>query len=196
MAFGAVLSLMLVNASKVIRSDGSRVILKQNPSWKSEFIGLYETIRYEPFVILLFPMFWSSNWFYTYQMNNVNAAYFDTPTRALNSFLYWAAQIIAAAMLGPLLDLKYFRRSVRAKAALFGLFIITMAVWGGGYAWQKGYTRESVDPDNGFERWNFTHDGYVAPMFLYLFYGWYDAMWQGVVYWYVLPFYLSIRCSP
>ena len=35
MFFGAVLALLLVNASDVIRADGSRVILMKHPSWKS-----------------------------------------------------------------------------------------------------------------------------------------------------------------
>ncbi|KAK9311132.1 major facilitator superfamily [Lipomyces starkeyi] len=177
---GAVLAVFLVDAQKIIRSDGSKVILMKNPTWKSEFIGLWATIRSEPFIILLFPMFWSSNWFYTYQMNSVNGAHFDTRTKALNDFLYWFAQIVAASILGPILDLKYFRRSIRAKAALIGLFSLTMVIYGGGYAFQKQYTRGS--PDNN-EDW--TTSGYAGPMFLYFFYGLFDACWQGIVYWFL-----------
>jgi hypothetical protein len=40
MFFGAVLGLLLVNASDVIHEDGSRVILMKNPSWQSELWGL------------------------------------------------------------------------------------------------------------------------------------------------------------
>lgn len=188
MGFGAFLALLLVNADKVIRHDGSRVILKKNPSLKSEIIGLWDTLRFNPYVLLLFPMFWSSNWFYAYQMNGVNGAYFNTRTKALNGLLYWFAQILSALFLGPLLDLKYFRRSVRAKASLILLFAVTMAIWGGGFAWQKQYTRASVLPPNKggtFDAWDWTHRGYVGPMFLYIFYGMYDGVWQGCVYWYV-----------
>ena len=82
------------------------------------------------------------------------------------------------------------------------LFTLTMVIWGGGWAWQKNYTRESVDPDTtNFEHWDWTHSGYAGPMFLYFFYGFYDAVWQGVIYWSVfspllrlnrhLPFNLS-----
>jgi hypothetical protein len=89
MFFGAVLALLLVNASDVIRDDGSRVILMKNPSWHSELWGLYETAKFEPFIVLLFPMFFVSNWFYVYQQNSMNGAYFNTRTRALSSMLYW-----------------------------------------------------------------------------------------------------------
>ncbi|EAU31587.1 conserved hypothetical protein [Aspergillus terreus NIH2624] len=185
MFFGACLALLLCDAKKVIRRDGSRVIVMKNPTWKTELYGLYDTLKNEPFVVLLFPMFWSSNWFYTYQGNAINVAYFNTRTRALNSFLYWFAQIAAATVIGPLLDMTYFRRSVRARGAWVILFVLTMVIWGGGWAWQKNYTRETVDVKKGFEHWDWTHSGYAGPMFLYFFYGFYDAVWQGVIYWYM-----------
>lgn len=187
MAFGACLALLLCDADKVVRPDGSRVILMKNPSWKTEFIGLWETISSEPWIIMLFPMFWSSNWFYTYQMNGVNGAYFNTRTKALNNFLYWFAQIVAASILGPLLDIERVRRTTRARIALMVLFVLTMAIWGGGYVWQKKYTRADVSDDaikaGLFTPADWKTPGYVGPMFLYFFYGMYDAVWQGIVYW-------------
>lgn len=187
MAFGAVLALFLCDADKVVRSDGSRVVLMKNPSWKTEIFGLWETISSEPWIVLLFPMFWSSNWFYTYQMNGVNGTYFNTRTKALNNFLYWFAQIVAAVLIGPLLDIGRIRRTTRARIALVVLFVLTMAIWGGGYAWQVRYTREDVD-EAAIKAGKFTPadwktPGYVGPMFLYFFYGMYDAVWQGFVYW-------------
>ncbi|KAJ5773185.1 Major facilitator superfamily domain general substrate transporter [Penicillium paradoxum] len=185
MAAGAVLALCLCDADKIVRSDGSRVILMKQPSWKTEIVGLWDTLRQEPWIVLLFPMFWSSNWFYIYQQNAINGAYFNTRTKALNGFLYWFAQIVAAVIIGPLLDIKSIRRTVRAKAALVGLFILTVVIWGGGYAWQKRYDRDDVNPEihPEFKGWDWTTKGYVGPMFLYFFYGMYDAIWQGIVYW-------------
>jgi hypothetical protein len=187
MFIGACLALFLCNASDVVRADGSRVILMKNPSWQSEFIGLWETIRFEPFIILLFPMFWSSNWFYTYQQNAVNGARFSTRTKALNSLLYYLAQIIAAVILGYALDVDKIRRTIRAKIAWGTLFVLTMVIWGGGYAYEKTYTRDSVNPklNPNFVPTDWTSSGYVGPMFLYIFYGFYDALWQATVYWYV-----------
>lgn len=193
MFIGACLALFVIDGRHVIRSDGTKVVLMQNPSWRSEIMGLYTTLVSEPLVILLFPMFFSSNWFYTYQQNAINAAYFNTRTRALNDFLYWFAQIVAATIIGPLLDLESIRRTVRAKAMMAILFALTLAIYGGGYAWQKKYTRADVNVDStDFQPWDWTHTGYVGPMFLYFFYGFYDAVWQGAVYWYVLSFVLSL----
>lgn len=184
---GAVLALLLCNANDIIRKDGSRVILKKNPSWQSEFIGLWETLRFEPFIVFLFPMFFASNWFYVYQQNAVNGARFTTRTKALNSLLYWLAQIIAAWITGVLVDVQKVRRSVRAKLTWVVLLVFTFALWGGGYAYQKQYTRESVDPllNSSYEPTDWTSDGYVGPMFLYIFYGFYDAVWQACIYWYM-----------
>ena len=67
--------------------------------------------------LLLFPLFWASNWFYTYQFNDVNGAKFNLRTRSLNVVLAYLAQIIGSFMTGYALDMKRFRRATKAKAA-------------------------------------------------------------------------------
>ena len=167
-----------------MRKDGSRIILIKNPTWKTEILGLWETIWSEPYIVLLWPMFFSSNWFYTYQFNDVNLAQFNTCTRALNSTLYWTSQIVGAMVFGFALDFHKFRRTVRAKAAWVALFVLTFAIWGGGYAFQKQYTRAEVNQD-GYVKHDWTDSAYIGPMFLYIFYGFYDAAWQTCVYWFM-----------
>jgi hypothetical protein len=184
MFLGAILALFLADAGNIIREDGSKVILMKNPTWTSEFVGLWETIRTETYIILLFPMFFASNWFYTYQFNAVNAAHFNTRTRALNNTLYWISQIVGAFVFGYALDLSKVRRTIRAKAALGALFAITMIIWGGGWAWQsKQESREIVTDLKYTGQMDWLSDGYVGVMFLYMFYGFYDAAWQTCIYW-------------
>ncbi|KAH0087414.1 MFS general substrate transporter, partial [Aureobasidium melanogenum] len=184
-ACGAALAWCLVDAKSVVRNDGSRIILMKNPTWKSELMGLWETIRSDPYIICLFPMFFASNWFYTYQFNGVNLAYFNTRTRALNNTLYWTAQIVGAFVFGFCLDYSKIRRTVRAKIAWVVILVLTLAIFGGGYDFQKGYTRESVSKDAHYVSKDWTDSGYVGPMFLYIFYGFYDAAWQTCVYWFM-----------
>jgi hypothetical protein len=180
--------LFLCDADKVQREDGSHVILMKNPSWQSEIVGLWDTLRLSPWIVLLFPMFFASNIFYTYQQNGLNAAAFNTRTRALNSLLYWLAQIFGAVIFGYALDFP-MRRSVRAKASLAILFTLTFAIWGGGYAWQrKQPTRawSKANPDKVFlADWTSGGELFIGPMFLYIFYGFYDACWQTSIYWYM-----------
>lgn len=121
-----------------------------------------------------------SNWFYAYHFNSVNGAYFDIRTRSLNSLLYWLMQMVGAFFFGSLLDIKRFSRSTRAKVIWCLLVTITLGIWGGGYAFQKQYTRENVKADT-----DWTSSNYIGPMFLYMFYGFYDAAFQTCTYWLV-----------
>jgi hypothetical protein len=181
MALGFFLAFSLVDSKYVQRSDGSHVVVMKNPTWKSEIKGLFEVLKTDWYIICLFPMFLASNWFYTYQFQDVNAAFYNIRTRALNNTLYWLSQIIGAYVIGYALDINV-RRTLRAKAVWAFLLVITFAIWGGGYAFQKRFTREEA-ASKSFVPMDFTHHGYVGPMFLYMFYGLYDSMWQTAVYW-------------
>lgn len=176
--FGALLAVCMVDSKNVRREDGSHIIAMKNPTWKTELMGLVQTFQTDPYIVMLFPMFLASNWFTTYQFNAVNASNFDVPTRALNNVLYWISQMIGAFTFGWLLDIARIPRSVRAKGVLVVMLAFTMAVWGGGYAFQKTFKREE-EPDT----MHFTDSGYIGPMFLYIFYGVYDAAFQTMVYW-------------
>ena len=156
----------------------------KHPSWKSEIFGLWETFLTDPYIIFLFPMFLASNWFYTYHFNDVNGAYFDTPTRALNGVVYWLMQIVGAYIFGFALDIKSFRRTTRAKIAWAALFSCIMIVWGFGYKFQKTYDRKFGE-DKIIIKKNWKDKGYAGPFVLFMFYGFSDAAWQTCVYWYM-----------
>lgn len=57
----------MVDPTKMIRTDGSFVTVPRHPSWKVEFYGLWVTLKTDPMILLLFPMFFASNWFYTWR---------------------------------------------------------------------------------------------------------------------------------
>lgn len=127
-------------------------------------------------------MFFASNWFYTYHFQDVNLPLFNIRTRALNSVLYYTAQIVGALIFGFALDTTRLSRPTRAKMAIILLFILTMVIWGGGYDLQKQYNRAEVSsPD--YVKIDWTDDRYIGRMFLYIFYGMYDSVWQTTTYW-------------
>lgn len=154
----------------------------KNPTWKTEIFGLWETLRSDPYIVFLFPMFFASNWFYTYQFNGVNHALFNVRTRALNSALYWLAQMFGAWVFGMALDYNNIRRTTRAKIAWAVMFVLTFVVWGGGYASQRKYTRKDTE-QNDWVVYDWTSPGFGGHMMLFICYGFYDAAWQTCVYW-------------
>lgn len=171
---GLSLAWCLVDAHHVRRADGSHVVLMKHPTWQSELLGLLEVLRTDTYILLLFPMFFASNWFYTYHFSAYNLPQFNVRTRALNNTLYWTSQIVSALIVGFALDIKAVRRTTKAKGALAILFVLTMVIWGGGYAWQKQYTRAETSPKE-YVRMDWTSSTYVGPMFLYMFYGFFDG---------------------
>lgn len=179
---GAVVGGTLISPLKVVRADGTHVIAMKHPSWKSEIVGMWEVLKAHSYIVALFPMFFASNWFYTYQFNAVNLAYFNIRTRSLNNVVYWSAQIIGAFAFGYGLDYPGIRRVTRARIGTGALFLLTIGIWAGGYVFQKGYTRESVTSGLTPKK-DWTDSGYIGPMFLYLFYGFFDAAWQTTAYW-------------
>jgi hypothetical protein len=181
---GAALAWTLVDAKDVVRDDGSKVIVMKHPSWKSEIVGLYQTFFTDPYIILLFPMFLASNWFYTYHFTEINAAYFNVRTRALNGVVYYIMQIVGAYVFGYALDIKGLRRTTRAKIAWGVLFATIMIIWGFGYMFQKTYDRAWAEDETN-EKKDWSDPGYAGPFVLYMFYGFSDAAWQTSVYWYV-----------
>ncbi|WBW70785.1 transmembrane transporter [Schizosaccharomyces osmophilus] len=182
MALGSILALLMVNPKKTVKEDGNLVHVKKSMGWKKELLGLVQILYKEYWILLLFPMFFSSNWFYTYQFNDVNLAYFNIRTRALNNLLYWFSQILGSAATAVLLDNPKMNRAVRARVGWVCVFVLVCVIWGGGLAFQLKYTRQSVNaPD--FEKVDFTHCGYTGYAFLYIFYGIMDSIWQNYSYW-------------
>ena len=135
-------------------------------------------------VILMLPLFFCANVFYSYQQNNVNGFTFNIRTRSLNSALYWMAQMLGGLLIGFVMDLPFYSlpRHTRAKIGWTLLFVTGMGIWGGGYAFQKWQDRRLAA---GLKQdVDYTQGGIsTGPIFLYIFYGCYDALWQGFSYW-------------
>lgn len=185
MGVGCLLTFLLLPPKQIRRGDGSRVATTTMQATRSsEAIAVLKLFK-DWRLLCLIPMFFSSNWFYTYQFNAVNGGgMFTTRTRALNGVLYWIAQLLGACLMGRLLDYHHAARWKRAVCGLGFLFVATMAIWGGGYAFQATYTRMSVKGLTVSEKIDFGNAGrYAGPMVLYAFYGFFDAVWQTYCYW-------------
>ncbi|KAF8252201.1 MFS general substrate transporter [Wilcoxina mikolae CBS 423.85] len=185
MIAGGVLAWFLVPPQKIIRKNGTRVQRLRHPSMISELKGLYETLFSDPYIILLFPFFWASNWFYTYQQNAYNLYMFNTRSRSFTGLWYWLAQIISALLFGWFLDHKKLTRRHRAIAGWGILFIIVNVVWGGGLKPDLGISRPpNADAAEGWYRGMDVYDkDFTWYCLLYVCYGLLDAAWQTYAYW-------------
>ncbi|KAF9349288.1 hypothetical protein BGX26_012383 [Mortierella sp. AD094] len=191
MVIGAFLSILLLPASKVIRKDGSHVTPVKYSSPIIELKSLLILFK-DWRMLVLFPMFFASNWFYTYQFT-YNSTNFTQRTRSLNSAIYWLAQIIASIMYGAFLDRPQWSRTTRARYGLVLLTVVLAAVWIGGLVNQRTFGPKSyiIDPATGnavknpadYHMIDAATSAYIGPFFLYFFFGFADAMYQGYSYW-------------
>ncbi|ANB15778.1 hypothetical protein AWJ20_3422 [Sugiyamaella lignohabitans] len=146
-----------------------------------EMVKLALSILCDWNIIFLLPMFLYANVFYSYQQNIVNGSTFNIRTRSLNGALYWFAQIFGGITMGALLDTRHLNRRKRALMGWAVLSIFGMVVWGGGYKFQLWSSKRILDGHK--QDLDFTDKQAIGPMFLYIFYGMFDALWQAYSYW-------------
>ncbi|KAF8942512.1 hypothetical protein BGZ47_006400 [Haplosporangium gracile] len=178
MGVGALTALSLAPASSVTHSNGDHIKIQEFPTWIGEIKAILKLFS-EWRMVVLIPMFLSSNWFYSYHFSTVNGRYFSIRTQSLNNILYWASQIGGSYSFARVLDYQGVNRRTRA---LWGLTIISaafIATWIGGIFFQRTYAIDMPKPNHDFKE----GASYVGPLFLYMFYGLNDAAWQTYIYW-------------
>lgn len=139
------------------------------------------------------------------EFNEYNDALFNIRARSLNNLVYWFAQILGSILIGFLLDRVTLPRRTRAFTAWIILLAMVFIVHTWAYFYQRcarrsltsflycrtdihirantrKYTRESLPPDSPDKYDIFTH-GYTGRIFLYIFCGLLDSMWQTTSYW-------------
>lgn len=181
MIVGWLLGLFICSPSRVRLAQLHAAVETEKHSIKGS-IEIVMRVLFKWRVLCMIPLFFSANVFYAYQQNIVNGETFNIRTRSLNGAFYWFAQMFGGLLIGVLLDLPFLSRPNRARLGWLVLLSTGMAIWGGGYAFQRWQDRrvaagliQDIDYTNGSIS--------TGPIFLYIFYGAYDALWQGFVYW-------------
>lgn len=178
---GAILSLAILHPSRVVRDDGTRCtgIKYSNVSTEAiEILKLFLNWK----LLLIVPAAWASNFFYSYQFNNVNGLMFNLRTRGLNNVFYWGAQMLGSVGIGYVLDFSFESRRTRGMVGI-GIGIVALlgtAIWGGGLANQLNYSRHDLPKRLDFKT---SGNDFAGPFVLYFSYGLLDAMFQSMVYW-------------
>lgn len=181
MAFGWLLGVFLCSPSRIRLAQLHKAVETEKHSVKG-IIKMAASTLLKWRVACMIPLFFSANVFYSYQQNNVNGLTFNIRTRSLNSALYWLAQMLGGLLIGLLLDMPWLDRSHRARLGWVFLFVTGMAIWGGGLAfenWHEDRMQQGHKQDIDYTEGSLS----TGPIFLYIFYGAYDALWQGFSYW-------------
>ncbi|KAI4319932.1 hypothetical protein MLD38_033469 [Melastoma candidum] len=179
MTAGVLLALGILPPSKVVRDDGSKCSDVKYSSISTEAIEIAKLFLNWK-MLLIVPAAWASNFFYSYQFNNVNKAMFNLRTRGLNNVFYWGAQMIGSVAIGYILDFSFKSRRTRGFVGIGVVATLGTAIWAGGLASQLGYSLHKMP-----EKLDFKDSGskYAGPFVLYFSFGLLDAMFQSMVYW-------------
>jgi len=179
--FGVASAFLVLPPHHIIREDGTIVTLQAASKPHEEIVGMWRTLKNWRIIALL-PMFFASNYFYSYQ-GAINAGKFDGPTRAVNGALEGAGAIIGALLIGYLvLDVKWLSRRKRGYFGLAVVSVLTIIVWSCGLSWQVTFDRADAKKP-GFKLINYKDADYrgKAPLFFFYYVG--DACYQALAYW-------------
>lgn len=181
MLVGWFLGVFICSPKRIRLAQLHAAVETEKHSWKGS-LEMVMKILFKWRVLCMLPLFFSANVFYSYQQNIVNGMTFNIRTRSLNGALYWIAQMLGGLVIGVLLDLPFLSRPQRARLGWAFVFVTGMSIWGGGYAFQRWQDRRIAA---GLKQdIDYTQGGLsTGPIFLYIFYGGYDALWQGFCYW-------------
>lgn len=183
MTIGTVLALSILHPSKVIRNDGSRCTNMKYSNVFTEAVEIGKLFTNWK-MLLIVPAAWASNFFYSYQFNNVNGALFTVRTKGLNNVFYWGAQMIGSVMIGHIMDFSFKSRRTRGLAGIGVVAVLGTGIWIGGLFNQRGYNYDDVQ-EKTVKVLDFKNSGsdFAGPFVLYFSYGLLDAMFQSMVYW-------------
>ncbi|KAE8324466.1 hypothetical protein BDV39DRAFT_195021 [Aspergillus sergii] len=144
------LAIFLSPPEKVQRSDGSKVRIVLQDSWRAEMRELWKlSCRRE--VLLLLPIFWAA--YFNQYSGNFTTYYFGVRARALIGFVSNFARLLSSGMISRFLDYRGISIKKRVTYSFFYVILVHIATWV--YAWviQEKYTANppSLDwSDKGF----------------------------------------------
>ncbi|XVF33044.1 hypothetical protein REPUB_Repub17cG0134400 [Reevesia pubescens] len=179
MSAGAVISVGILSPHRIVRDDGTRCTNIKYSNVMTEAIEIFKLFRNWK-LRLIIPAAYASNFFYTYQFNNVNGLMFNLRTRGLNNVFYWGAQMIGSVGSAYILDFSFKSRRTRGLVGVGIVAVLGTAIWAGGLANQLDYTYDKLPKRLDFKK---SGNDFAGPFVLYFCFGLLDAMFQSLVYW-------------
>ncbi|KAG8164200.1 hypothetical protein KVR01_006118 [Diaporthe batatas] len=180
MLTAVVTSWLILPPHLVVRGDGTVVEIEEAITPKQEFKEIWKLLR-DWRMIALFPMFFSSNYFYAYQ-GAITTALFNGRTRALVALLTGVGSILGSIIIGQLTDNLPGGRRKRALMATAAVAILNCVIWGAGLGFQVQFNRANTSVRGVEIPWDWTVGVSAGPIILLLAYYLADAMFQGLAY--------------
>lgn len=145
------LALLLSPPEKVVRTDGTKVIIRAESSFKAEMRALLKASGRRD-ILLLLPIFWAA-YFNQYGSSNFTTYYFGVRARALIGFVSNFGTLLSSQLMSSLLDYKGFAVKKRIAIGFYYVIVWHIIAWVYGWVVQEKYTANppSYDwEDKGF----------------------------------------------
>ncbi|KAH8912917.1 MFS general substrate transporter [Coniochaeta sp. PMI_546] len=133
----APVALLLSPPEKVQRSDGSKVVVKAETSFRAEFKALWNVCKRKD-ILLLLPVFWAA--YFNQYSGNFTVYYFSVRARALIGFAGNFATLASSQIISTLLDYKGLAVKRRIEFGFYYVVALHVLSWTYGWVIQEKYT--------------------------------------------------------
>ncbi|KAJ5512768.1 hypothetical protein N7463_002320 [Penicillium fimorum] len=132
------IAFFLTSPDKVQRTDGSKVRIILQDSWRDEMKELWKVCQRRE-ILLLLPVFWAA--YFNMYTGNFKTYYFGVRARALIGFVTYFATLLASTLLSRFLDYRGLSIRNRIKYSFFYVIVVHIVTWV--YCWviQEKYTK-------------------------------------------------------
>ncbi|OQD68825.1 hypothetical protein PENDEC_c030G00256 [Penicillium decumbens] len=120
-------ALLITPFERVVRSDGTRIVISEPLSTKMELKRIVKTVTSKLVLLSCLWALWS--FFYSGTWSTYLATYFSVRARALSSLISPFFCIVGCFGLGFILDMKGLSQRRRAQAGLFTVVILNVGVY-------------------------------------------------------------------
>jgi hypothetical protein len=178
MIISVIVPFALANPNNVIRSDGTRVVVRPAGSIVQELRNMLYSLKKDPMFLLFLPFGTAALFYVPFQANDFNGYFFNVRTRSINGLLYGIAELLGCSTIS-LLDLKIVPRRTRAIIGWSVVVLMVIIINTCGYFPTLNATR-GVAFTPPLDQ---TSPMAAKYMTLYFFYGFQDGVFQAFAFW-------------
>lgn len=170
--------LALAPPHKIIRSDGTRVVVRPAESIPKELANMVYSLKKDPMFLLFLPFGLGCLFYAPFQANDFNGYFFNVRTRSINGLIYGIAEFIGCSTIA-LLDWNIVPRRTRAIAGWSVVLLMVLVVNICGY-FPTANSNRAIPYTPPLDTSSPLATTYIT---LYFFYGFQDGVFQAFAFW-------------